>query len=118
MERVFGTVFRLSEDAESLRELDEYEGFDPNAPEQSLFVRKLYPVQLSSGRFVRCWVYAYNQSTKRARVVTSGRQGKAPRAQRAQTMARTRERRSGSHSECAEQPPRVNILAGLFSLNR
>ncbi len=76
--RIFGTVFQLTGDKGVLPEIDSYEGFDPHEPERSLFVRELCPVQLSSADTVRCWVYVYNQSTARARVVPSGRY--APRS--------------------------------------
>ena len=74
--RIFGTVFRLSGGPEVLRELDEYEGFDPKDPQASLFVRTLHPVTLAEGGTVPCWVYEYNKEPGRARVLTTGRFGK------------------------------------------
>ena len=38
-QRIIGWVYRLPEDAGVLQELDRYEGFNPEAPEKSLFLR-------------------------------------------------------------------------------
>ena len=71
-QRISGTVFRLSEDADVLRQLDEYEGFDPGAPHKSLFIRTLHPVSLSTGRTLQCWIYVYNQKPEPAQILSSG----------------------------------------------
>jgi gamma-glutamylcyclotransferase (GGCT)/AIG2-like uncharacterized protein YtfP len=71
--KVFGTVFRLPRSGDFLEELDKYEGFNPAVPGGSLFVRKLHPVELSSGRLINCWVYEYNGKRGSAPVVASGR---------------------------------------------
>jgi gamma-glutamylcyclotransferase (GGCT)/AIG2-like uncharacterized protein YtfP len=81
--RIFGTVFRLGKDEGILRKLDEYEGFDPKAPEESLFLRELHPITLTDGRTVKCWVYAYNGKPESGRELTSGRYGKTRRGSRA-----------------------------------
>lgn len=70
--KISGTVFRLSEDENVLRQLDEYEGFDQDSPEQSLFLRTLRPVTLDSGEALPCWIYVYNRKTETARVLASG----------------------------------------------
>ncbi len=71
-QRISGTVFRLPEDAEILRQIDEYEGFDPNAPERSLFLRTRHPVALETGRTLQCWVYVCNRKPEPARVLSHG----------------------------------------------
>jgi gamma-glutamylcyclotransferase (GGCT)/AIG2-like uncharacterized protein YtfP len=71
--RVFGTVSRLPEDANYLRHLDEYEGFDPHAPDTSLFIRTLHSVVLATGRTLQCWIYVYNGKPESARILASGR---------------------------------------------
>ncbi len=58
---IVGTVVELPEDAPILRELDEYEEFDPRAPESSLFVREMHGVALDSGDTLTCWIYLYNR---------------------------------------------------------
>jgi gamma-glutamylcyclotransferase (GGCT)/AIG2-like uncharacterized protein YtfP len=83
--RIYGTVLRLSSDENLLREIDEYEGFNPHAPGESLFVRKLCPVRLTTGRIIPCWVYAYNRNIERAQVLTSGQYGKVLHARRGKT---------------------------------
>lgn len=68
-------VFKLPED-EQLRkailwDLDEYEGYSPNRPDQSLFVRKVVDVGMSDVVF-KCYVYEYNYPTNRAPLVEEG----------------------------------------------
>ncbi len=58
---ISGKVFEFPEDETLLRELDEYEGFDPEHPDSGLFMRRLIPVDLPDGRTLPCWVYAYNR---------------------------------------------------------
>ena len=71
---ISGTVFKLANDANILRQLDEYEGFDPRAPQESLFLRQLHPVTLTDGKTKRlnCWVYVYNRKPDPTRLVHSG----------------------------------------------
>jgi gamma-glutamylcyclotransferase (GGCT)/AIG2-like uncharacterized protein YtfP len=71
--RIYGTVFRLPNDANVLPELDQYEGFYPFAPNASLFLRKPHPVRLSGGRILNCWIYEYNGKCVAAQIVASGR---------------------------------------------
>ncbi len=63
--RVAGTVMELPEDASVLEQLDAYEGFDPQAPETSEFVRVRQAVELSNGGKVECWFYRYNREPDR-----------------------------------------------------
>ena len=69
---ILGQVFELPDDPEILKQLDEYEGFDPAHPEGSLFVRKKCPVTLQGGRRVKCWVYGYNRHPGSAPGLASG----------------------------------------------
>ena len=69
--RISGTVFRLSKDATVLRKLDEYEGFDSHAPDQSLFIRTLHPVTLATGDTIECWLYTYNRNPGNAPILTT-----------------------------------------------
>jgi gamma-glutamylcyclotransferase (GGCT)/AIG2-like uncharacterized protein YtfP len=70
--RVYGTVLRLPESAEFLRELDVYEEFNAAAQELSQFVRVLQTVDLEAGGSLTCWIYVYNWPFGGARVVESG----------------------------------------------
>lgn len=68
-----GTVYELPADAEILRRLDAYEGFDPEAPESSLFAREKHTVTMDSGGALVCWVYVYNRDPALAIRTRSGR---------------------------------------------
>lgn len=72
-EKVYGALSELPQDEEFLRHLDEYEGFDPNASDTSLFIRILHPVMLSTGGTLQCWIYLYNGTLESARIVPGGR---------------------------------------------
>ena len=69
---IAGTVFRLPTGDDILPRLDAYEGFEPEAPERSLFVRRLHPVRLADGRELPCWIYEYNGELHRAAIIESG----------------------------------------------
>jgi gamma-glutamylcyclotransferase (GGCT)/AIG2-like uncharacterized protein YtfP len=66
-----GTVMQLPADEGILRQLDEYEEFDPASPEKSLFVRRLNMVKLDSGPMLQCWIYVFNRDTKGAPMAAS-----------------------------------------------
>ena len=71
--KVIGWVYQLPEDAGVLRELDGYEGFNPEAPEQSLFLRVEELVEMIDGRTLRCWIYVHNLEPVGGGIVESGR---------------------------------------------
>ncbi len=70
--KIFGTVFKLANDSSTLRQLDEYEGFDPKAPDEGLFVRRVHPVELASGQVLKCWIYVYNRKPESGRIHETG----------------------------------------------
>jgi gamma-glutamylcyclotransferase (GGCT)/AIG2-like uncharacterized protein YtfP len=72
MGRIAGTVMKMPEDESVLLELDVYEGFDPQAPETSEFVRVRQAVEMSDGRTMDCWIYRYNREPRDAPIVKSG----------------------------------------------
>jgi gamma-glutamylcyclotransferase (GGCT)/AIG2-like uncharacterized protein YtfP len=76
--RIYGTVFLLPEDARPLAEIDRYEGFNPKAPDKSLFLRVAHPVGLESGEFLVCWIYVYNRDPAGGRVLERGRYPEEP----------------------------------------
>lgn len=82
--RIFGTVMELPGDESLLRHLDEYEGFDPEAPGPSEFVRERQMVELNDGRRLECWFYRYNGKPEETMAIASGmwRQGKSGTAVR------------------------------------
>lgn len=54
--RVHGELLELDRDA-TFDEVDAYEGFDPDHPEASLFVREMRGVTCATGRPLRAWCY-------------------------------------------------------------
>ena len=58
--KVAGHVFGLA-DSSDLKDMDEYEGYYPEALSRSLFIRTTVNVRLESGEVVKCWVYEYNR---------------------------------------------------------
>lgn len=68
-----GEVFELPGDGGTLTSLDMYEGFEPDKPRSSLFVRRTWPVTLDDGTRLRCWVYEYNGTTKGVQPLRNGR---------------------------------------------
>jgi gamma-glutamylcyclotransferase (GGCT)/AIG2-like uncharacterized protein YtfP len=71
-QKIAGTVFQLPEEEDVLRQLDQYEGFNPDAPDKSLFLRKRCTVTLASGRTLQCWLYVYNGTPEPARILATG----------------------------------------------
>ena len=69
---IFGTVMELPENHSVLRQLDEYEGFDPRNPETSEFVRERQTAELAAGGEIECWFYRYNGPVSRTRIIASG----------------------------------------------
>lgn len=70
--RIRGTILQLPEDPGILVQLDDYEGFDPQAPEQSEFVRERLLVERPAGRGIECWIYRYNWKTDTLRAIADG----------------------------------------------
>jgi gamma-glutamylcyclotransferase (GGCT)/AIG2-like uncharacterized protein YtfP len=69
---IAGTAMELPEDESVLERLDAYEGFDPEAPEKSEFVRVRQTVELKTGGTVECWFYRYNLPASSTQVIASG----------------------------------------------
>src|SRR5437588_543686 len=79
---ISGEVFELPDDQTVLAALDEYEGFNPNDSEASLFVRIKCQVTLSDGRKLESWIYVYNRSPEQMPLLTSGDYAKIQAAKR------------------------------------
>lgn len=58
---ISGGVFEFPDDPALLRELDDYEGIDPEDSESGLFVREEVSVEFDDGRTLTCWAYRYNR---------------------------------------------------------
>ncbi len=69
---VSGEVYAMLEPTSVLATLDEIEGYRPNEPERSLYVRVLTKVTLEDGRGLDAWAYFYNAPLGRAERIDSG----------------------------------------------
>ena len=67
-----GEVFELPGTPAILRALDDYEEFDPQNTENSLFVRTKARATLLDGPQLDCWMYVYNADPGSAPLLTSG----------------------------------------------
>ena len=70
--KIAGTVMELPEDKEILARLDKYEGFDPQSPATSEYIRERQVVELKTGGTVDCWFYRYNPKPRDSDRVESG----------------------------------------------
>jgi len=70
--RIAGTVMELPDDAAFLARLDAYEGYDPQTPEQSEYVRVRQVVETDEGGTMECWFYRYNREMDAAWVIEGG----------------------------------------------
>lgn len=69
---VWGEVYETSEPAAVLAALDEIEGYRPNEPDRSLYLRVLVDATLEDGRLEKAWAYFYNAPLGGAQRITSG----------------------------------------------
>jgi gamma-glutamylcyclotransferase (GGCT)/AIG2-like uncharacterized protein YtfP len=69
---IHGEVYRLPSDRNLLTKLDRYEEYNPQAPQDSLFVRIRCLAETFDERILECWVYAYNGNVKIAPLISSG----------------------------------------------
>ena len=70
--RVVGEVHRLLHPGAVLQALDEIEGYRPEQPDASLYVRRETPVTMDDGRVEPAWVYFYNAPLGGAQRIESG----------------------------------------------
>lgn len=69
---VWGEVYRMLDAGPVLATLDEIEGYRPNEPEQSLYLRVQTQVTMDDGRVLEAWAYFYNAPLGRAERIASG----------------------------------------------
>jgi gamma-glutamylcyclotransferase (GGCT)/AIG2-like uncharacterized protein YtfP len=70
--RVWGEIYEIEDDPSVLAKLDEIEGFRPDEPDSSLYVREEATVTLDSGAVDTAWVYFYNAPLGQAERIDSG----------------------------------------------
>jgi gamma-glutamylcyclotransferase (GGCT)/AIG2-like uncharacterized protein YtfP len=67
-----GTLFKLPNNDEVLKALDEYEEFDSRNKKSSLFVRMQADATLDDGRRLPAWLYVYNRNPRKGRLIADG----------------------------------------------
>ncbi len=83
-EKVFGKIFELPSDRGLLARLDAYEGFIPDQPRRSLFVRKRTTIGRPRRDSLKGWVYEYNREVKSRPIIRNGQSSRfafAPRSE-------------------------------------
>jgi gamma-glutamylcyclotransferase (GGCT)/AIG2-like uncharacterized protein YtfP len=70
--RVWGEVYDITDAATVLAALDDIEGYRPDDPDRSLYVRSEVDVILADGAPARAWVYFYNAPLGQAPRIPSG----------------------------------------------
>jgi gamma-glutamylcyclotransferase (GGCT)/AIG2-like uncharacterized protein YtfP len=70
--RVAGELYEVIDDPSVLAKLDEIEGFRPNEPDTSLYLRAQVTVTLEDGRQEAAWVYFYNAPLGQGQLIESG----------------------------------------------
>lgn len=69
---VWGEVYSMTDPAAVLAALDEIEGYTPDAPDRSLYLREQTTVTLPDGSREQAWVYFYNAPLGHAERIVSG----------------------------------------------
>jgi gamma-glutamylcyclotransferase (GGCT)/AIG2-like uncharacterized protein YtfP len=69
---VWGEVYEVRDAPAVLAALDEIEGYTPDHPDRSLYVRSNVPVTLPDGAETTAWVYFYNAPLGQAQRIPSG----------------------------------------------
>jgi gamma-glutamylcyclotransferase (GGCT)/AIG2-like uncharacterized protein YtfP len=70
--RVWGEVYEMSDVGAVLAALDDIEGFTPEHPDRSLYLRREADVTLPDGSGAVAWVYFYNAPLGQAPRILSG----------------------------------------------
>lgn len=102
--RIVGEVFELPNDPALLATLDEYEGFDPDEPEASLFHRVKTEVKLASGGNQSCWIYVYNSDANGIA---------APKKRPAVSTAKPQKKSSGKNTKTEKELDEQNQTAAF-----
>tara|TARA_B100001123_G_scaffold358242_1_gene412953 strand:+ start:1480 stop:1764 length:285 start_codon:yes stop_codon:yes gene_type:complete len=69
---VVGELYEILQADRLLPKLDEIEGYYPNAPDKSSYLRRRVCVRHSDGVSVSSWVYIFNGSLEKASRILSG----------------------------------------------
>ena len=72
-DQVRGELYAIKNTDHLLDKLDNYEGFEPEKPDQSLFFRKKVEVKPVSGdKMVPAWIYLFNRPVTDLQAIPSG----------------------------------------------
>lgn len=71
--RVYGEILQLQNVLDLFKILDAYEGFYPDAPEKSYYLRVKTEVYTTENIPCSCWTYFYNRPVKNLKKLDSGR---------------------------------------------
>jgi gamma-glutamylcyclotransferase (GGCT)/AIG2-like uncharacterized protein YtfP len=70
--RVHGEVFEIDDPEPVLSALDDIEGYEPDSPDTSLYVRRTVTATLDDGTQLDAWAYFYNAPLGQAPAISSG----------------------------------------------
>jgi gamma-glutamylcyclotransferase (GGCT)/AIG2-like uncharacterized protein YtfP len=71
--RTHGEVYRLENPATALKQIDRYEEYDEKEKDKSLYIRRPVTVTLRDGKTVVAWVYFYNGTIPKSKLIPGGR---------------------------------------------
>ncbi|WP_053976305.1 gamma-glutamylcyclotransferase family protein [Mangrovimonas xylaniphaga] len=71
-EKVYGSIYQLSNTIRVFEVLDSYEGMDPHSTEPDLYKRIKVDTYLKDGSTLLSWVYIYNLDTEHLEQIHSG----------------------------------------------
>lgn len=70
--KVFGEIYELDGEGESLGKLDEFEDFRPGDPQAGEYLRKRRGIRVKSGAVRDAWIYLYNHPVEGLRPIEAG----------------------------------------------
>lgn len=71
-DRVYGSLFKISDITNIFKALDDYEGIDYTSTDPDLYKRMIVSVFLPGTSEIKAWVYFYNQSVANCERIVSG----------------------------------------------
>lgn len=72
LDQVRGDLYRLSQPALVLSQLDQYEECSSGFPPPTEYIRKIQPVLTANGATVSAWIYLYNRPVASFKRISSG----------------------------------------------
>jgi len=68
---VWGTIYRLHNTPEVIKQLDFYEGYGEGEEQPNLYIREALSIETNEGKMT-CWVYLYNRSIAGLKEIATG----------------------------------------------